>query len=169
LTDISERRVVLCPEREAAHHLAAFVAAHRAGDGSLNIALRLPLKVFAAWKLPFERRGVASFYALQSIGDRHPTYSVTWASKDRGPYPEFAGALAVETSPYRDCFGLILSGHYQPPFGPVGALIDAGLGFHIAAGTARDLLRSIASYVEHAAAHGTRDAGMPREALPIAL
>ncbi|MGD0471879.1 MAG: hypothetical protein ABSB70_01525 [Candidatus Velthaea sp.] len=167
MTDISERRVVLCPEREAAHQLAAFVAAHRAGDGSVNIALRLPLKVLAAWKLPFERRGVASFYALQSTGDRHPAYSVTRASKDHGS-PEFAGALAVESSPYRDCFSLVLAGRYQPPFGSVGALIDAGIGFRIAAGTARDLLRSIAGYIEHAARHGTRDAGKPREALPLA-
>jgi hypothetical protein len=169
MTDICERRVVLCPEREAAHHLAAFVAAHRAGNGSLNIALRLPIKLFAAWKLPFERRGVASFYSLQSAADPHPTYSVTWSSKNAGPHPEFAGALAVEKIPYHDCFGLILSGYYQPPFGMVGALIDAGLGVRIAAGTARDVLRSIAGYIEQASAHGARDPSVPREALPFAL
>src|ERR1035438_4809365 len=111
MTDISERRVVHCPEREDSHLLAAFVAAHRAGDGSLSIALRLPIKLFAAWKLSLERRGVASFYSLQAGGDPHPTYSVTWSPAGGGPYPEFAGALAVETLPFRECFGLILAGY----------------------------------------------------------
>jgi hypothetical protein len=165
MSDISERRVVLCPEREAAHHLAAFIAAHRDVDGSLSIALRLPIKLFAAWTLPFARRGVASIYSLQCAGDPHPTYSVTWSSKNGGPYPEFAGALAVETLPYRECFGLVLSGYYEPPFGSFGAFIDAGIGFRVAAGTARDLLCSIAGYVERAAALEAPGISVPPHAL----
>jgi hypothetical protein len=80
MTDIGERRVVLCPEREASRRLVAFVAEHRAAGGSVSITLRLPIKMFAACKLPGERRGVASFYSFAPAGDPHPTNSVTWSS-----------------------------------------------------------------------------------------
>jgi hypothetical protein len=97
-----------------------------------------------------ERRIVATLYPLRSISDPHPTYSVTWAPETNGPFPAFAGALAVERSACADRFGLIMSGHYEPPLGVVGALFDAALGRRIARASARDLLRSIASYVERA-------------------
>jgi hypothetical protein len=45
MTQISERLVVHCPDHEASHYVAAFVAEHRAGDGTVRIALRLPISV----------------------------------------------------------------------------------------------------------------------------
>jgi hypothetical protein len=153
MSDISERLVVHCPDREASRHLAAFIADHQTADGRVRITLRLPVGVFADRRSLVERRVVATLYPLRSIADAHPTYSVTWSPKGGGPFPEFSGALAVETSPADDCFGLIVSGHYDPPFGPVGAMFDAALGRRIAHASARDLLRSIADYVENACAH----------------
>jgi hypothetical protein len=47
-------------------------------------------------------------------------------------------------------FGLVLSGHYQPPLGRLGALFDAMLGRRIAKGSARNLLRSIVAHMESA-------------------
>jgi len=165
MTNICERLVVHCPEREAAHRLAAFVAEHRDGDGFLSLPLRLPVTMFATWKVTFERRAVATVYSLSSAGDSHPTYSVTWSSGDGGPFPEFAGALAVERSLLLDRFSLVLSGHYQPPFGAVGAVFDAGLGKRIAQGSVTGLLRSIADHVEHASAMRSDDRP-PRRAGP---
>jgi hypothetical protein len=154
MTDICERRVVRRPERDASHCLAALVAEHRARDGKVHIALRLPLRMFARWKSPIVRRVIATFYPLQSLGDEHPTYSVSWSARGGGPFPEFAGALAVEKLPCDDYFGLILSGHYEPPLGTMGALFDAILGHRIAHGLAQDLLRSIAAHLENASGPG---------------
>jgi hypothetical protein len=153
MSDISERLVVHCPDREASQHLAAFIAAHQTGDGTVRIALRLPVGIFADRRTLIERRIIATLYPLRSITDQHPTYSVTWSSKGGGPFPQFAGALAVEKSANDDCFGLIVSGHYDPPLGAAGAIFDMTLGRRIAHASARDLLRSIADYVENACAH----------------
>jgi hypothetical protein len=155
MSDISERLVVHCPDREASRHLAAFIAGHRAADGTIRIALRLPNGLFADHRTLVERRIVATLYPLCTITDPHPTYSVSWSAKCGGPYPEFAGALAVEKSKAEDCFGLIVSGHYEPPFGVAGALFDAALGQRIAHASAHNLLRSIADYVEYAFAHSS--------------
>jgi hypothetical protein len=152
MTQISERLVVHCPDHEASQYVAAFVAEHRAGDGTVHIPLRLPIVMSEDRRAPIERFVIATLYSLQSVGDRHPTYSITWLPKGDGPSPEFAGELAVEKSPRDDCFGLILSGHYEP-FGAVGAMFDPTRGRRIAHVSAHDLLRSIAGHVENAHAH----------------
>jgi hypothetical protein len=153
MSDISERLVVHCPDHEASRHLAEFIAHHRDADGKVRIALRLPIGLFADRRSLLERRVIATLYPLRSISDPHPTYSVTWSPQGGGPLPDFAGALAVEKSPADECFVLVVSGHYDPPFGPVGAMFDVALGRRIAHASARDLLRSIADYVENACAH----------------
>ena len=67
MSDISERLVVHCPDREASRHLAAFVAEHNVGDGTLRIALRLPNSMFADRRALIERRVVATLYPLRSM------------------------------------------------------------------------------------------------------
>jgi hypothetical protein len=148
MADICERIVVARMEREASLALAAFVAEHRAGDGSVRIALRLPIPMFAAWKSAIERRGVADFYSLRSSKEHFPTYSVTWSTRDGGPFPVFAGALAVERRHDSGSVGLVLCGNYVPPLGRFGALFDAVVGQRIANATARDLLGEIAAYIK---------------------
>jgi hypothetical protein len=134
MTDICERRVVNRVESDASDALAAFLAGHRADDGNVRIALRLPVNM------------VADFHSLRSSGDHFPTYSVTWPG--RGPFPGFAGALAVERLNNGDRVGLVLSGNYEPPFGRFGELFDMVIGHRIAHATARDLLNDIAAYIE---------------------
>jgi hypothetical protein len=146
MTDICERRVVNRVESDASDALAAFLAGHRADDGNVRIALRLPVNMFAAWRSAIERRGVADFHSLRSSGDHFPTYSVTWPG--RGPFPGFAGALAVERLNNGDRVGLVLSGNYEPPCGRLGELFDMVIGHRIAHATARDLLNDIAAYIE---------------------
>lgn len=152
MSDISERLVVHCPDREASHRLAAFIDEHKAGDGRVMIALRLPFTVFADRRAAIQRRIVATLHPLRSIGDPHPTYSVTWTSESNSRLPEFSGALAVVKSSLDDCVGLMVSGHYEPPFGRVGEMFDATFGRRIARAAARDLLETIAKYVEKAGA-----------------
>jgi hypothetical protein len=152
MADICERRVVRRSERDASHCLAAFIGQRRNRDGTVHIALRLPFRMFATRKSPIQRRVIATFYPIHSLGDEHSTYSVSWSAEGGGPFPEFAGALAVENLPRDDCFGLILSGHYEPPMGKIGAMFDAILGNRIAHGSTQELLRSIAAHVENASA-----------------
>jgi hypothetical protein len=152
MADICERHVVRRSERDASHCLAAFVGQRRDRDGTVHIALRLPFRFFATRTSPIQRRVIATFYPIHSLGDEHSTYSVSWSAQGGGPFPEFAGALAVEKLPRDDCFGLILSGHYEPPMGKIGAMFDAILGNRIAHVSAQELLRSIAAHVENASA-----------------
>ena len=152
MADICERHTVRRSERDASHRLAAFIRQLRDRDGTAHIALRLPLRMFATRKSPIQRRVIARFYPIHSLGDEHSTYSVSWSAEGGGPFPEFAGALAVEKLPRDDCFGLILSGHYEPPMGKIGAMFDAILGNRIAHVSAQELLRSIAAHVENASA-----------------
>jgi hypothetical protein len=149
MCEINERRIVHCPESEASQRLAAFVAERRLGDGSLNIAMRLPIAMLAAFKLPIERRGIASFYTLQSAADRRPTYSVSWTTKGGWPFSDFAGALAIEQVLLPQCIGLVLRGYYQPPHTHAGPSSDAETDWRVAHGLTRELLRSIAEYIEN--------------------
>jgi hypothetical protein len=127
MTDIRVRRVVHCPNAQAADYLAAFVADHQRGD-------------------------VATLCLLKSTGNLPPTYSVTWSPKGGGWSAEFAGALAVVKSRGEDCFGLILSGHCKLR-GAVGATRDATYGRPTARVSACNVLRVITNYIENARAH----------------
>ena len=168
MCEISERRIVHYPENEASHRLAAFVAERRLGDGSLNIALRLPIALLAALKLPIERQGVASFYSLQSAADPRPTYSVSWTSKGGWPFPDFAGALAVERVLLPHCFGLVLRGYYQQPLAHAVPPSDSETDWQIAHGLTRELLRSIAEFIENPPVHRVRGLRRESQTLPAA-
>jgi hypothetical protein len=154
MSDIDERRVVRCPFHEASSYLGAFIAEHQAGDdGTVRIALHLPIGMFADRRPLIERRLVATLYPLPWISDLYPTYSVTWSAKTDVSLPEFAGALAVENCRRHHCFQLIVSGRCGSPLKAVGTTRDATFGRRLTLGSARDLLRSIAEHVENASAH----------------
>jgi hypothetical protein len=146
MTDIRERRIVQCPNHKASQYLAAFVADHQAGDGTVHIALRR--RIFAD-RRALNQRTVVATLSLQSTSERYPAYSVSWLPKGDGPSPEFAGTLTVERRRRDDCFGLILSGQYKP-FGSATGVLR---GNRIARVPARDVLRAIADYVMDSCAH----------------
>ena len=104
VTDICERRVVNCPNHKASQYLAAFVAEHQIGDGTVHIALRRP--IFADRRRLTEPPVVATL-SLQPTSGLYPAYAVSWLPKGGGPSPEFAGTLTVEKCRRDDCFGLI--------------------------------------------------------------
>ena len=139
MTDISERRIVHCPNPQASEYLAAFVADHPHSAGRACDPLT-------------ERPSVMAMYPLKSTGDLHPTYSVTWSPRGGGRSAKFTGALAVVKSAGRDCFGLILSGHCTLR-GAVGVTCDATSGRRMARVSARNVLRIITNYIENARAH----------------
>jgi hypothetical protein len=67
---------------------------------------------------------------------------VSWAPKDGGPYPMFAGTLSVA----EDATGwsrIEIDGTYSPPFGIAGAAFDAAIGHRIAQGTLTELLAEL--------------------------
>jgi hypothetical protein len=145
MTDICERRVVNCPNHKASQYLAAFVAEHHVGNGTVHIELRRPI---VADRRRLTERPVVATLSLQST-KLYPTYAVSWLPKDGGPSPEFAGTLTVEKCRRDDCFGLILSGQYKPPAATTGAT----RGNRIARVPARSVLRAIADYVLDRCAH----------------
>jgi hypothetical protein len=149
----ARKRIVRCPYDEATQFLTAFIAQHRTGDGSARIALRLPAGIFAERRSLVERRLCATLYPLHSMNDRQQIYSVTWTLPAFGAWPEYSGALAVEKGAHDDCFGIFVSGDYEqlPCTGSGGG--DAMLLRRIAQASARELLRTIAGYVENACAH----------------
>ena len=66
MTHICERLVVHCPDQDASRYLAAFVAEHQVGDGSVHIALRPAIVMSADRRSLIERRVVATLNSLQS-------------------------------------------------------------------------------------------------------
>jgi hypothetical protein len=147
------KRLVHCPYQEAAEYLGSFIAQHRAPDGSSRIGLRLPISTFAEPRTLAERRLSAALYPLHSSRDPQQVYSVTWSPTTRGAFPEFSAALAFEQPARDDCFGMFVSGSFELFSVPMDASLDAALFRRIANASARDLLRTIADYVENACAH----------------
>jgi hypothetical protein len=146
MTAICERRVVNCPNHKASKYLAAFVADHQVGDGTVHIALRRP--IFADRRRLTERP-VATLSLQSNERALYPAYSVSWLPKGDGPSPEFVGTLTVEKCRRDDWFGLILSGQYKP----LGASSGVARGNWIARVPARGVLRAIADYVLETCAH----------------
>jgi len=86
--------------------------------------------------------------SLARPGEMLPHYGVTWAPEHAGPYPKYAGDLAIESGDDYDSFYLVLKGTYQPPLGGFGAPFDAAVGHRIAQMTARNLIATIADSIE---------------------
>ena len=144
MSDFSERIVVNAPFDQAARHLATYIADHAADDGkTVRIRLQLPARVIG-------KTVIATLHPLRSIADARPTYSVEWEPEGGGPFPSFAGALAVDDVD-AGRFRLILAGHYDAPLGAPGEMFDATVGSWIARASARELLRTIARYIETSA------------------
>jgi hypothetical protein len=74
---------------------------------------------------------------------------IAWGPHDGGPYPTFTGTLSVEQ--IGPTFSrLDLDGHYDPPMGVAGAVIDAVVGHRFAIAGARSLLNDIKNGFEAA-------------------
>jgi hypothetical protein len=152
ISDISSRIDVLCPDHEAAHHLAAFIDQHVVDVGVVVIPLRLSKKTFGHCEPPLESRVYATLSALRSAGDLHQTYSLDLAHNGDPTLPYFSGALAIHGSIANDRVGFFLAGQYRPTGGIIGTRSDPTLGQRIAQASASNLLHIIATYVKVASA-----------------
>ena len=70
MPDISECRIVHCPDRAAPHDLARFVAEHHVGGGPMRIALGREISLVADRRIRTKRRVIATLYPFQWIGAR---------------------------------------------------------------------------------------------------
>jgi hypothetical protein len=144
-------RIVRSPYDDTGRFLTAFVAQHRLSDGSARIGLRLPIGIFAERRSIVERRLWASLYPLRATSDRDHVYSVTWSLRTVGSFPEFNGALAIERGESDDTSIVYVTGNYE--LLPYAGNADVALFRRVAHASARELLRTIAEYVENACAH----------------
>ena len=147
------KRIVRCPYTDAAHYLADFLAQHRTGDGSTHVALRLPANVFAQRRPLVERRLCATLGSLAAKKDPHQVCSVTWSLPAlAGELPEFNGVLAIAKGRDDESFEIVISADDGTTTLAVNAH-DTTPCRRIAQASARELLRTIAEYVENAWAH----------------
>jgi hypothetical protein len=128
MSSLHDFTTVACPYDEVPGRLQAYLEQHGAA-----IALRLPLG-----DLRLERDVVVRL-APKPDYPGYKLIDVSWAPKDGGPYPVFTGTLTVADEG-AGWSRIELDGTYKPPFGVVGAAVDAAVGHRIAAATASELL-----------------------------
>jgi hypothetical protein len=128
MSTIRDFTTVACPFDEVPDRLQA----HFAGGTAV-----LPLRVKVG-DLKIER-DVEFHLKSKPAYPGYKLLDVSWAPKDGGPYPAFAGTLSVA----QEAVGwsrIEIDGTYSPPFGIAGAAFDAAIGHRIAQGTASELL-----------------------------
>ncbi len=142
MSTIVARINIACPLASAARHLEQYFAVHQQADGThavIDLSVNSTLKHSVIVKM--QRKHVA--------GEMTPHYSVGWTPQGGGPFPDFAGELAIEADDdYNSCF-LQLDGSYEPPLGLPGKMFDAMLGKTIAQSTGDHLLQTIRDFIEH--------------------
>ena len=131
MSTIHEYTTVQCPFDEVPDRLYAHFDG---GEATMPLRVRIgDLKV---------ERDVDFHLSSKPAYPGYKLLDVSWAPKDGGPYPNFAGTLSVA----EDAIGysrIEIDGEYRPPFGIAGAAFDAAVGHRIAQGTATELLDEI--------------------------
>lgn len=118
------------PYSDAHQLLTAFFNAHLR-DGAIPMRLDIPVTVSAALGRDEEN--------LNNV------WHITWAASAGGPFPRFAGTLAVCEDDRGKTY-LELDGNYEPPLGVVfGSAFEATVGHRIAQHTAREFVEQIAA------------------------
>jgi len=152
MSHICERVDVARPAAEAAQRLHAYIRARgdaAGSDDTIRVPLRLPIFIFGRERTVLERTVIATLAPLHTAADDMPVYSVVWSDADHGLFPTFAGALAAEHGvDDAHFFGLVVTGHYEPPGGFIGGAFDAAIGQRVARTSALDLLHRIARSLE---------------------
>jgi hypothetical protein len=102
-------------------------------------------------------------YKTLEGADDQRTIDLTWDPDDR-LVPRFTGVLSAEILEDGKS-RLTLTGKYDAPFGPVGAIFDAILGHRIAVATADAFLQDIKQFIEsdYQTAASTSLASSPKE------
>ncbi len=151
MSDVTARRVVHCPSHKASHYLAAFVAEHKASDGSVRFALARTRQSRASRASIAGSTLFVTMLPLQSSSDRDPAYSVMWLPQEDSSTRGFTGTLTlVENGARDDRFSLILTGSYTAV--DLSAAVADARGTRTRSVSPSDVLRTIADYVNSACA-----------------
>ncbi len=144
---------VNCSCVQAEQALPRVFASHRAADGSIRLPLRVSLRHFGLPdELAVERDVTVHVRKQRDEANLNDIFKIDWSPANDGPYPSFSGSLIVwgEDDP-RHSF-IEVMGSYEPPFGTMGELFDAAMGYRIAKHTAHEFLIALASQIERVAA-----------------
>ncbi len=148
MTTLLQRYYLHCPYGRARLHLND-VLRELATTGERQIMrLRVPIDLDGSGTSGLQKDVVVQYG--EGVDPLHfdQPWTVQWTPHGGGAYPDFEGTLTVRADEdYNSCI-LELQGHYEPPFGMVGAAFDAVLGSRIASATAREFLRRIGRDIE---------------------
>lgn len=140
MSELLERRVVLCPYNLAQGYLARIVGARAGAPGPLTLTLSLP-------GAELVKEVIVTYDAAVDPMHFDQPWHIHWKPK-AGPYPEFDGELTVRADEtYASC-RLELKGSYRPPGSAAGAAFDRVVGNRIAQATAQGLLERIGAELE---------------------
>ena len=135
MSDLLERRVVLCPYNLAQRYLSQIVGARAGAAGPLTLTLALP-------GAELVKQVIVTYGTAVDPMHFDEPWHVHWKPK-AGPYPEFDGELTVRADETYESCRLELRGAYRPPAGALGAAFDHAVGNRIAAATAQAFLERI--------------------------
>ena len=110
----------------------------------LYAASRIRVGPFSYVSLEVESQVVSTRDLTDPTRD-HDALVVEWHVHGPLPLPRFQGLITAR--PNGICTTLQIQGHYTPPFGIVGRVLDAVLGRQIARRTLERLLDHIAAYI----------------------
>ena len=140
MSELLERRLVLCPYNLAKGYLARLIGSRVDQPGPLTLALDVPGGQIV-------KHVVVTYEAAIDPMHFDEPWRVRWEPKS-GAYPVFDGELTVRADEnYRSCL-LELKGAYRPPGGALGGAFDEVVGRHIAAATANALLERLGGEME---------------------
>jgi hypothetical protein len=143
---LREQIDVNCPHYYLIHHAERYFTVRRQGQtpGTFTLTVDMP-KVGLPGNVQ-ARHDVRMRYEISKGSDDQDVINLTWDPDDRF-VPKFTGALTGESLDDGKS-RLTLTGKYDAPFGPVGAVFDAILGRRIAAATAEAFLQDVKRFIE---------------------
>jgi hypothetical protein len=144
MTEIKDAVTVRCPYHRVPDFLTAYFGRLGAVGGT---GASMPIAV-PVGEMTIQREVLATFEPEPGF-PRYERMKIGWVPKHGGPYPDFAGTMAIESAG-GDSSRIELAGKYKVPFGVAGKAFDATVGHHIAQAAARSLLAELKRELEEA-------------------
>ncbi len=130
-----------CPPSQAHRHLDEFFRE--------NPVLELRAGVPGSGKtLAMERDVTVSVSRIDPGPEDFDRLSIAWRPLRGGPFPSFAGEIAVRADDDYNSFRMVLTGSYEAPFGMAGEAFDLIFGRRVAVASARDLIERLRLSIE---------------------
>lgn len=139
---------VTCAAGQAPRYFERFFTEH-AQEGVVMVALRAPIALPGLPPLMLSRDCLVRLRPAPGAGAAGTTCDVVWEPAGGGPFPRFAGTIAVAGD--GAACALVLNGTYDAPAEGDGRPFDATLGHAVAESTGRDVLERLGSYIDRTA------------------